>query len=385
MPKSNPDIVGFIFLTDVLEKIILKKPQLDISSLVVPVPVFGLDAGLVGQLILGKDVGDVVVLVAVDPPTVGLEVRVAGTQGQLVVNAGNDAFPGPGAVFRDQAVELNGGLVAVEQGVEGVETGGGRSLAADELKVALGEGRLNRGDVDRLQQLALEQLAHPRDLTPRQGLVGVGQKPVGRKVGRVGVDRVPAFDQSALLEPQVVVNTGQTGASGGQVRVELQFGAVNCPVVVELDRFFHIFQGLHRPVGGLLGDGVVEPGGGVVGVEFLGDGVFTLVQFRALFLVVGLAEVAADEGVVGVEAGGDLDLPSARLEVALADLGQTQTQARQGGGLVEADRLLEGRFGLVYLDLHQVGKSQNVLGQGQIRRQRLGLPGGIEGFAQLAK
>ncbi len=191
--------------------------------------------------------------------------------------------------------------------------------------------RLNGGDVDRLQQLRLEQFAHPGDLVAGQRRIGVGQKPVGRKVGRVGVDRVPSFHQPALLKPQIVVNPRQARAPGRQVRVKLQLGTVDRPVVVELDGLFHVLQRLHRSVGGLLGDGVVEPGRGIVGVEFLGDGVFTLIELGALFLVVGLAEVAADEGVVGVEAGGDLDLPAARLQVALADLGQAQAQGAAGG------------------------------------------------------
>jgi hypothetical protein len=48
-------------------------------------------------------------------------------------------------------------------------------------------------------------------------------------------------------------------------------------------------QSLDRPVGGLFGDGIVEPGGGIVGIEFLGDLVFPFIKRYALFLVIGLA------------------------------------------------------------------------------------------------
>ena len=49
---------------------------------------------------------------------------------------------------------------------------------------------------------------------------------------------------------------------------------------------------------GLLADRVVEPGGGVVRVKFLGDGILPAIQFRTLFFVIGLAQVAADKGTV---------------------------------------------------------------------------------------
>ncbi len=89
-------------------------------------------------------------------------------------------------------------------------------------------------------------------------------------------------------------------------------------------------QGFHRTVGGLLGDGIVKPWRGIVGVEFLGDGVFLLIERNAFFLIVGLAQVTADEGVVGIEAGGDFDFPAAGFQIALADLGQPNPRRGKG-------------------------------------------------------
>ena len=125
---TRPELVSS-FWRSASRKVVLEEPQLDVASFVVPVPVFGLDAGFVAKFILGEDVGDVVLLVVVLPPAVGFEMGVAGTQGELVVNAGYDAFAGPGAVLRDQPAELHGGLVAVEQRVELVEGGLSGALA----------------------------------------------------------------------------------------------------------------------------------------------------------------------------------------------------------------------------------------------------------------
>ncbi len=61
-------------------------------------------------------------------------------------------------------------------------------------QIALCETGLNRCDVDRLQELRLEEFTDPGDLVSRQGSVGVGQQPVGRIVARIRIDRIPAFD-----------------------------------------------------------------------------------------------------------------------------------------------------------------------------------------------
>ena len=49
-------------------------------------------------------------------------------------------------------------------------------------------------------------------------------------------------------------------------------------------------------------------------------------ELLALLLVVSLSEIAADQGIVHVEAGRDLDVLPAPLQVAFADLRKAQTQ-----------------------------------------------------------
>ena len=133
--------------------------------------------------------------------------------------------------------------------------------------------------------------------------------------------------------------------------------------------FSQVLQRFHRPVGGLLGDGVVKPGGGVVGVEFLGNGVFPFVEAGTLFLVEGLAQVAADQGVVGIQAGGDLDFRPSLLQLAVTDLGQPISQSGQWVCLVGLNGFLKRRPGVVRFDLGQVGKAQHGLGPGEVRCQ----------------
>lgn len=90
-------------------------------------------------------------------------------------------------------------------------------------------------------------------------------------------------------------------------------------------------QGRHQPVEALLAQGVVEPGGGVVRVEVSGDIVLPPGLAVPLLLVVGLAEVAADQGVAGIEGGGDLDFRPPCLQLTLPD--QRQSQSETGKGL----------------------------------------------------
>ena len=104
------------------------------------------------------------------------------------------------------------------------------------------------------------------------------------------------------------------------------------------------------------------------GVQFLGNGILALVQPGALLFIVGFAQIAADQGVVGVQAGGNLDVPAALVQMALPDLGQPQTQPRQGSP-DPAQWLFKGLLGLLRLDLRQVGETQHGLGPGEIGLQ----------------
>ena len=165
---------------------------------------------------------------------------------------------------------------------------------------------------------------------------------MGREVGGVGVDRVPALDERAILEAEVGVDAAEAGAASGLVGVEQQARAVDGAVVVELDRLLEALQRLHRPVGGLLGDRVVEVRRRVLGVRLLGELVLAAHEVLALLLEVGLAQVAAQERLAGVEAHRDLDLLAALGQLAVPDEGQPEAQPREGIGRVELDRLGEG-------------------------------------------
>ena len=82
-------------------------------------------------------------------------------------------------------------------------------------------------------------------------------------------------------------------------------------------------------------------------VQFLGNGILALVQPGAFLFIVGFAQIAADQGVVGVQAGGNLEVPAALIQIALADLGQPQTQPREGISLIQRNRFFKGLLGLL--------------------------------------
>ena len=87
-------------------KVILKEPQLKVTFFVISVSVFSLNARFVSEFILCKDVGDVIVLVGVIAPTVGIKVGVTAAEGKFFVDAGNDTFTSPGIVFTQKAAGL---------------------------------------------------------------------------------------------------------------------------------------------------------------------------------------------------------------------------------------------------------------------------------------
>ena len=194
-----------------------QKNSFYIPSLIISVSVFSLNARLGRKFQLQKGVGDVILLVSVCFAPVRLKIGVTNAEGSFLVNARDDTFSTPGVCFHRQAARLQGDPIPVEQGIELVEGESRRAPGADEEQVALCKARLNRGDVDGLKQLRLEQFADPCDLMAWQSRIGVGQKPVGRKVARVGIDRFPSFHQGELLKAQIAVNSREACASCSQV------------------------------------------------------------------------------------------------------------------------------------------------------------------------
>src|SRR5207249_4275649 len=100
-------------------------------------------------------------------------------------------------------------------------------------------------------------------------------------------------------------------------------------------------QCLDRPVRGLLLDCIVEERRRIFRVQCLGGGVLALGQARALLFVVGLAQIAPNQGIAWVQARGNLDLAASLLQTALAYPLQTETEPRQRIALIERDRLFE--------------------------------------------
>ena len=75
---------------------------------------------------------------------------------------------------------------------------------------------------------------------PRQGRVTVGQQAVGGEIARVGIHRLPALYQGALLKAEVIIDTRDAGAASGEVGIELQPGAEHGAVVIQLDGFLQV-------------------------------------------------------------------------------------------------------------------------------------------------
>ena len=301
-------------------EVVLVVVQAQVAGFQVPVTHLGLQARARAELRLDEGVGDLVVLRVVRAEAVRLEAAVAGAEGELPVDARDDALSGQRGVLAEQEAALGRESVAVEERVELVEGERGGPLRGRQEQVALPEAGLDRRRVEGLEHLRLEQLADSRDLVPRQRGVGVRQQAVGREVAGVGVHRGPTLDEGQVLEAEVRVQAAQARAARREVRVEQQPRAVDRPVVVALDGGLRVLQRLHRTVRGLLGDGVVEPRRRVLRIGLLGQLVLAADQVVALRLEVGLAQVAAQERLTRVEADRQLDLPTALRERPVADL-----------------------------------------------------------------
>lgn len=197
-------------------------------------------------------------------------------------------FP-EGVVAAGDAGSLEAEAVPCEHGIELVEREPRRSRPVRDQQPGLGHLGLYRGGVDRLQQLGLQHFAGAGDFVPRQRGVGIGQEPVRRIIARFDAERAPAFHHGPLAEAEIGIDTTQGGAAGGEIVVQGEFGAIDRAVVVQFDRVLQILECLHRPVFGLLLDGFVEPGRGILGIEGLGEIELLFGDGVALLLVISLA------------------------------------------------------------------------------------------------
>ena len=80
---------------------------------------------------------------------------------------------------------------------------------------------------------------------------------------------------------------------------------------------------------------IVEVGGRIERVEFLGDLELRGIERTTFFLEIGLAEVGTQQRVVRVQRDRGLEVAPTLVELALADLRQTEAEARQRIGRIQ--------------------------------------------------
>src|SRR5258705_11159920 len=100
------------------------------------VTVFELRARLRGELVLQEHVRDVALLIGILPEAIRPEREATEAVGQLVLDAGYDAFPGRRPVVPHKSACLHVRSVAAEERVELVEGRDARATVTDQEKVA---------------------------------------------------------------------------------------------------------------------------------------------------------------------------------------------------------------------------------------------------------
>jgi hypothetical protein len=80
MPSANANGILLLIISLTREEIVRKESQLEIATLSVSEPVFSLNARFRRQFQLEKGVGDIVALVSVSSPPIGLKVEPAKTE-----------------------------------------------------------------------------------------------------------------------------------------------------------------------------------------------------------------------------------------------------------------------------------------------------------------
>ena len=155
---------------------------------------------------LKKGVVDVFARVVVVADTVGGRVELADAERNAIVNARQDEIVGSRRVIANEAVADESDLIASEQPRELVEAGAAES-GVEERETVVSETRLNGTDVERLQELRLEELAVSGDRVTRQAQIGVGEQAMSRKISGIGGQRFPPLDQRQLFEAEVSIDS----------------------------------------------------------------------------------------------------------------------------------------------------------------------------------
>ena len=126
-----------------------------------------------------------------------------------------------------------------------------------------------------------------------------------------------------------------------------------------------ILQGLHRTVDGLLANGIVEVGRGIVRIQLLGQVELFGSQGVTLLFEVGLAQITSDECIVGIQSCRDLDIAASLTKVAISNLGESQPKAGQGALGLQYNGSFKSRLGVGKFNLGQSSKTQHSLGTTQ--------------------
>ena len=103
------------------EEVLREESLLNITVLQIPVPIFGLDAGVRRKFLLNEDVSDFIPLVGVFSKPVGGKVESTDAEGCLLVDARDNAFSTIRAMLPDESARLEREAISVENGVELIE------------------------------------------------------------------------------------------------------------------------------------------------------------------------------------------------------------------------------------------------------------------------
>ena len=147
-------------------------------------PEFDLCAGGWRDLRLKERVVDILPGVVVVAEAVRVRVELPNAVGKAIVNSREDQVVRLRPVISEKAVANEPYLVAGEQPRELVEARA-REAGVQEREAVVGEAGLNRNDVERLQQLRLQELTVSRNRVPRQAQISVRQQTVSREIPRI--------------------------------------------------------------------------------------------------------------------------------------------------------------------------------------------------------
>lgn|GEM_PF-5872992 len=171
--------------------------------------------------------------------------------------------------------ELGGALepIAVSCPRSGIDES--EPVVFEEPRVFVVRDGLGKGSgADRGQQIGEKEFAVLGGLVAEVNaarIVAVGEEQVGGGVGVVSINRVRRFAKGDLRKAGVVVELGKIRAAHGTILVEAELGSEKTAVVIATLGLVKVLDRRIDLVALLMDEGGVEPGGGVVGIQRLGQ------------------------------------------------------------------------------------------------------------------